>query len=455
MELTERIAESIVATTYDALPESARRAAKIGLLDTIGVMVPPTSIDRACGALADLVRDEVDGGPSTLIGFGAKSSAIMAAFLNGSCAHALDFDDTVDEINQHPSAQVVPAVLALAEKIGGVSGEDLLTAIAVGQDIGVRLSASRGEASKMETKWFSITTFGPFYATIAAAKLLRLNKEQTINAIGLALHRCHGQVSAVTDRDSELRAIRDGLTSKDGVLSALMAQKGVKATHKGIEILYSHYYDNDFSPDKVLLDLGSYFRGAEAAIKPWPSCRVTHGYIQATRDLMSENKLAVSDIDKIIAEVGPTTEHLLCEPAEYKRAPTESIQAKFSLYFTIALGAVKNPELSDFLPQNLGRRDVLELAKRVEYRPNPECGTITPVIVEIVPHHGTSVKKRVLDVYGHPNNPLPVDTIIDKFVDCVSYAKRPMEEEKARRLADYLLNIDQRRSVDELALLLP
>lgn len=459
MKLTQRIASSLVDVNYTSLPEAARKAAKLGILDTFGVMVPPSSLDETCEGLSELVGQEAGTGNSTLIGVGAKGSAVMAAFLNGSFVHVLDYDDTIDEIAHHPSAQSVPAAFAVAEKIGGVSGKDLITAVAVGSDLGARLSAAPKGKLGRDHQWFPISNFGVFSATAAAAKILNLNQEQMINAIGLALHRCHGQLGAVTAPESELRAIRDGFINKEGVLCALMAQKGVKVCNDAIERFYESYYSNDFDPDALTSGLGEHFRGVEASLKPWPSCRVNHGYIEATLAIQSEQHIPVENIQEIICDVSPGTRRLLCEPQEIKRAPVLSIQAKFSLYYSVALAALKTPEISDFLPQNLRKPELLSLAQRVTYRENDEMkrlqSTIAPAMVELRTHDGQSFSRRIDEVYGHPNNPMSEEAVIAKFKDCLQYAKNPISEHQVDRLGNRLMHLEDISDIYEISDLLP
>lgn len=455
MELTRRFAESVANARYETIPDAALRSAKMGILDTIGVMVPPARLDQTSANLFDLVAEEGLTGECTLIGVNAKSSALMAAYLNGSFAHVLDYDDTVDTMGHHPSAQTVPAALAVAEKLGGISGKDFITAVAVGQDVGVRLAgAPRGKLGH-DHHWFPISNFGVFAATSAAGRVLGLGEEQMVNALGLALHRCHGQLGAVTAPESELRAIRDGFINKEGVLCALMARKGVRACHDAIERFFGSYYDDDFDRDSLTEGLGAEYRGASASLKPWPSCRVTHGYMEAVRSIISENDLALDDIEAIITDVSPGTRQLLCEPEPAKRKPTQSIQAKFSMFFAVAVAALKTPEISDFLPENLENGEVLALAQKIIHRDNDECGQIAPAIVEVCTRDGRSISRRVDAIYGHPDNPMPNAAVIAKFKDCLRFCSNPVSDQQIDQLASMLVHLEQVQDVREVSALLP
>lgn len=458
MNLTETIARSIATTSYDTLPSNVREKTRLSILDTLGVMVPPSSLDETCDSLTAMVAEETGPGRSTMIGLGKKGSSIMAAYLNGSFAHVLDYDDTIDDLGHHPSAQTVPAALAVAERMGNVSGKEFIAAVAIGGDLGARLSSAPTGQLGVDHRWFPISNFGVFSATAAAGKILRLNEEQMINALGLALHHCHGQLDAVAAPESELRAIRDGFINKEGVMCALLAESGVKACGNAIELFFDIYYDNSFDSEALLVGLGEQFWNAGVSLKPWPCCRLTHGYMEATRQVLADNHIALADIRRITCVVPEGTRTLFCEPEAEKRAPCLSIQAKFSLFFTVALAVVKTPEIADFLPANLQRADVLSVVKRVQCRVSGELGlaaAITPALVEIQTTAGRSFSGRVDEVYGHPNNPMSEADVIRKFKDCMQYARQKIPARQIDQLAETLLNLDTVEDVAAVSNMLP
>jgi 2-methylcitrate dehydratase PrpD len=458
MNLTKTIARVISATSYDSLPTGVQKKTCLSILDTLGVMVPPSSLDETCNSLTSIVMEESGSGRSTLIGLGKQGSSVLAAYLNGSFAHVLDYDDTIDEIAHHPSAQTVPAALALAERSTKVSGKELIAAVAIGSDLGARLSAAPTGQLGVDHRWFPISNFGVFSATATSGKILGLSEEQMINALGLALHRCHGQLDALAAPESELRAIRDGFINQDGVMCALLAERGVKACGNAIELFFDIYYDNKFDPDVLLAELGSRFLNESVSLKPWPCCRLTHGYIQATRRLLAEHDVTIHDIQQITCVVSAGTRDLFCEPAAEKRAPSLSIQAKFSLPFTVALAVVKAPEIADFIPENLQSAAVQAVINKVHYRVSEELGlaaAIAPAIVEIVTTDGQLLSTQVDEVYGHPNNPMSDADVINKFKDCLQYAKQPISTEQVDQLVEMLLNLDAVEDINEVSKLLP
>ncbi len=274
MELTKKITENSKAR-YEDLPLKTRELTKRNILDTLGVMFPPTTLDKACASVCEIAREQGGIKESNIIGFGGKVPCTMAAFVNGSLAHALDYDDVSDVFPHHPSANVFPATLAAAEKTGGISGKEFITAIALGNDLSIRLSASVGQQAMSNQPWFPFSTFGVFSATLGAGKAIRLTEDQMVNALGIAVNRVFGTIECILDESSDIRGIRDGFTNREGVFCALMAGRGIAGSKDGIEKMLKHYYKNEHDPDILLSDLGKDFKGAEVSIKPWPVAKRT------------------------------------------------------------------------------------------------------------------------------------------------------------------------------------
>lgn len=454
MQLTSRVVQALSQSGYDDLPETAVMAAKHRILDTIGVTVPPRSLDDNCVRVTAHMLAEGAAGSASVLGSRRTATPLVAAFLNGFCGHALDFDDTYDEVGHHATAQCLPAALAVAQD-RGASGKELITAIAWGQDIGTRLSAARGAAGKEDPQWFPITTFGPFAAAVSAGKVMGLRHDQFVNLFGLALHRCHGQMSAVTARHSEVRAFRDGFVAQDGVMTATTAYLDIQACRDGIEQLYANYYAGDYDPELILSGLGEQFWGEQAAIKPWPCCRATHGYVDGIRALVDRHGIVPDAIDRIMLDARQFTISNLGEPVAEKRRPSKSIQAKFSLHFTAALAAVREPRIADFIGEALVDPQVLALADRVETRLDNDCGKLLPTNVEILLKDGRVLSQRCETILGSATRPLSDDALLAKFRDCLRYAREPLSSRDEERLIDMLLNLEKVSNVAELTGLLP
>lgn len=452
MELTRNITDYIVNMKYEALPKEVVRKTKIHILDILGVMFPASTLERGCIALEGIAKDVGGKEESTLVGFGGKVPCWMAAFVNGSLCHPLDYDDTIDEFTNHPSGHAFPAALAVAEKIGAISGKDFITAVAMGLDLNVRLSSGPRGGLIEDYPWCPITVFGVFSATAVAGKLLGLDHGEMINAFGIALDRASGISESITSPDSEMRAIRDGFANREGVLAAFMAQRGIAAYKYAFEGLYKVFYNNNYNSLSLISNLGVEFMGLKVSLKPWPACRGTHTYIKAALDIVTEYDLDPDEIESVIVTVGQYGK-ALCTPVEAKQKPKLSINAKISLPFIMGLVfAKRRVVIEDFFPENLSDAKVLEIAGKVKYKYDPQLpkGMIIPSIVEVKTKNGRSFSRTEDIPYGNPGNPMSDEQLIAKFKDCARYAKKMMSEEKIADLAKQVLELEKVKDIKEM-----
>lgn len=450
-DLTKALARNIVETRYDDLPVEAREATKRSILDTIGVMLPPTTLDKSCIAIYELVKEAEGKEECTLIGFGGKAPCWMAAFVNGSLCHAIDFDDTVDELPYHPTAPLFPAALAVAERKGGVSGQDLIAAVALGSDFGTRM-ASAPTGKILDRPFSPMTVFGVMGAAAAAGKVQSLSEDEMVNCLGLAFHRVAGITEAMAAPGSDLRGIRDGFSNKEGAVAALLAGKGVATCKDPIERLFETYYRGEYDPRPLTQNLGKRYRGIETSIKPWPACRQTHGYIQTAFAIMKQHDIESHQIDEVILTVSRSVGEHQCEPAEEKRNPASSIAAKRSVPFVAAVALAKGSvQIGHFLPQNLKDPDVLRMAQRITHKVDPTFGVVTPCPIEIRTKNGQSYSSRAGTLRGHPDNPLSKEELVEKFRDCARYGRARLSSSQIERLIAAILDLETVKDVRQIS----
>jgi 2-methylcitrate dehydratase PrpD len=451
MNQTIALLENIVNINYEDLPLEVVEKTKRHILDILGVMFPPSTLERGCQVLNEITKEGNGRPESTLIGFGGKVPCWMAAFVNGSLCHSMDYDDILDESPSHPSGNTFPAALAIAEKLGNVSGKEFITAIALGIDLNVRLSCAPKGSAIEDYPWFPISVFGGFSATAAAGKLLGFNVEKMVNAFGIALDRASGITESIFSPTSEIRAIRDGFGNREGVFAALMAQKGITASRDIIETLYKVFYRNNYDSSLLLANLGSEFMGQKVSLKAWPCCRATHMYIQAALDIANSYDVDPEKINEIILTVGRLGRDYLCNPPEAKQRPKLSINAKASLPFIMGVVFTKRRlHIEDFLPENLEDSRVLEVAERVKYEFDELSKAVTPTTVEVKIQDRGSLLKRGDILYGHPANPMSDGDIVAKFKDCTRYAKKALSEEKINHLVEKILRLETVKNMEEI-----
>jgi 2-methylcitrate dehydratase PrpD len=221
-DICQVFADHVANTRFDDLAEGAVQAAKKSILDIVGVTLAGSGMEPAVRGVADVVLDAGGRQEASLLGFGGKVPAQSAAFANGVMAHCLDFDDQTPW-GAHPDSSVVPAVLALAERKGNVSGRDLITSVALGQDLFVRLRCNVG----WRQDWNLSSVVGAFSSAAAASFVQGLPQEQIAHALGIASMQSSGTMQVIFGIGSDLRGMYAGFTAQGAVVSVLLAQKGI------------------------------------------------------------------------------------------------------------------------------------------------------------------------------------------------------------------------------------
>jgi len=248
-DIAYTLAKNVVNVRFDDLPDEAVEAAKKSIIDTLGVIVGASGITESLAGLMDLVRETGGTPESTIVGFGGKVPAIMGAFANGAMVHCLDYDDIEYDSTYHPSGAVVPAGFAIAERNRPIGGREFIAAVALGQDLGIRLALAI--PGQRKPPWHRSCVLSTFAATATVAKLLRLDDERVVDALGIALCQSAGPMEIRWGLGTDLGGLYFAFPAKAGVLSALLAQKGVagiKNCFEGRAGLFNLYFEGKYDP---------------------------------------------------------------------------------------------------------------------------------------------------------------------------------------------------------------
>lgn len=432
-DLVEHFASFVAETNYAKTPPDAVEAAKKSILDTLGVILAASGTEPAVRGLVELVHESAGRPESSILAFGGKAPAIMAAFANGAMAHCLDFDDQTPW-GQHASSSIVPAAFAVAERIGGVAGEDMIAAVAAGQDIFARLRCNVG----WKKDWNLSPVIGVFAAVAAAGHLLRLSREEMINAFGIATMQSSGLMELVAGTGGNVRGMYAGFSAKGAVLAVLLAQKGVTGVPTVFEGQYgffSTYFDGRYDREAILDGLGKEFKGSGTLYKLWPTVGTAHSHIHATIELLNENRLQLEDVKKIRLYVGDYHD-LMCRPLEARRAPETLVDAKFSLPFLVAVAAVhRGVQVLHFTEEALKDPRVLAAAQKIVPVADASLDwqlELPPGRVELEMADGRILHKVGTGVPGNSEAPLSWEAIGQKFRDCAAVSvRRPAPDQVA------------------------
>ena len=444
LDVCHHFGKYVAAARYEDLSADAVEAAKKTILDTLGVTLAASGMEPAVRSLVELLQQGGGSAESTVLGFGGKLPAISAAFANGSMAHCLDFDDQTPW-GAHAASSIVPSVFAIAERMGGVSGAKLITAVAIGQDLFARLRCNVG----WNQNWNLSSMVGAFSATASAAYVLGLSAEQTTHALGIASQQSCGTMEVIFATGSDLRGMYAGFTAKGAVIAALLAQKGITGINtlfEGKAGIFNVYFGGKYDREKMLDGLGMRFLGGSTLYKAWPAVGNSHTYIHATIELMKEKGIAPSDIETIRAFVGDFT-YTMCTPLDVRRAPTTLVDAKMSMPFIIGIAASKGKMgIADFSETALRDPEVLAMAAKVVPVQDPNQNwtfKLPDGRIEIVTRDGGVFERIGDNIPGSPEAPLNWDQLTEKFASCASVAAIPPSDAAMQRTQELVRQLER------------
>ena len=426
-DLSQDIADFVVSTSYKNLPAPAIDAAKKSMLDTIGVILAAGGMEPAVRGVVEFAKESGGRPESSVLGFGGRVPAVMAAFANGAMAHCLDFDDHTPW-GQHSASSLIPAVFAVAERVagtnGGVSGQELITAVAIGQDLFNRFRRN----VEWHKDWNFSTVMGVYCATAASGRILGLSQEQVAHSLGIASMQSCGTAAVLNAVGSDLRAIYAGFPARGAVTAALLAEKGVSGVptiFEGKFGVFDMYFGNRYDRDKIIEGLGSDYCGGSTLYKRWAAVGTAHSHIHATLGLVNDHDLNAAEIEEIKVYVGDY-HRLMCEPLEARRTPTTLVDAKFSLPFLVAIAAVRRDlTLDDFTEVALKSSLVLATALKVVPIDDPNLNwklELPEGRVEIVMKDGRRFDRVGRHVPGSKDAPMDWQDIVRKFINCASFS---------------------------------
>ena len=453
------MSEHLARVTYDDLPADVVITVKRAIIDTIACVLAGTPGEEVAPLLA-LATAWGGTASSTIVnGGGLKIPPDNAVLVNAAAVHQYDFDDTHDKAVCHPTSATLIAGLAVAQERGGVSGKDLITAIALGNDVTSRVAlAITGKLSNYP--WIRATIAGIFGGTASCAKILGATAEQHRHALGLALPQAAVTLASLHHGGSSVRSIRDGLSYRNSVLAAELAVRGVRGDAQvfdGPYGLYHAYFRGEYDPRQLTDELGTRYETSRVSLKPWPSCRHLHATLTATMELLEKHEIAFDDIDHIMLHVGDINLDR-CRPVVTGMVPSQRIDLLCNLPFAVG-AALRHRGLPLELYRNSDMADdvVLNAVPKVRWVLDEKQNgpwTLEPGMVDLTTRDGKVYSQESRFALGHPDYPMSAAQVKRKLIDCAAAAARPLSEERAMEIYEMVMNLDAVSDVEALAKLL-
>ena len=421
MGATETIARWVVNTGYEDIPPDAIRVANESCFDLLGVILAG-SVQPVGQIIQKYVAGQQAAPEATVLSGGGQSTLANAALANGTMGHALDYDDFGGF--GHPTVAIFPALLAIGEH-SGATGRDLLEAYVIGCEVGLALQHAT-KYKQMDRGFHATAVIGRLACAAACAKLMRLDERQTITALGIAGSMASGLIHNFGTMTKPLHA---GLTGRDGITAAQLAQAGLTAGDQVVEhpfgfaatVLGPGLYDLDEMAD----NLGRPFRTQDALIiKKYPCCGGNHAMLDSLFSLMRDHDFTVDDVAN--AEIDQSYYSVVMLYQE----PDDDLKGKFSAKYNVAAALVDGEVKIDTFTQEkidtpvmAGAMDKVRtrvMAKSEELLTNSEDGLKVKITLKDgrVLEHTTSRA----GILGSQQNPWGFDHIKAKFEENVALA---------------------------------
>lgn len=444
LTLVQALAAMMASARDRGLPAEVRTSVRQRVLDTLGICVAASSLPTSAAirrfALAQGGAPEADA-----VGVAGRLPAALAALVNGTLAHSLDYDDTHLPSVLHPSASVVPACLA-AGQLAGASGRDVVIATATGLEVCVRLGMAGYDEQARNSEYFdrgqhATSICGAVGGAGAAAMLLGLSEDGIAQAISVATSMASGIIEA-NRTGGTVKRIHCGWAAHAAICAARMAEFGITGPPTALEGRFGFFrafLGDRYHAAAITDGLGEEWCVPAINFKPYPANHFTHAGIDAAIALRQRG-VRPADVASLTLGVSGPTRHTVGAPIEVKRTPETGYQAQFSGPYTVAAGlfgghglGVGLADFTDELARDPARRALMAKVDVVE---DEACTEVFPhqfaAVLTCVTTSGQELTERVMTNLGGARRPLTEEQLAAKFADNARAALGDAELAKVR-----------------------
>jgi 2-methylcitrate dehydratase PrpD len=458
MTVLQKVSQFAAAVRDGKVEDGILQDARRRVTDIIGIALAATGVEpaQAVGAVIESWGGE---GQASVIGRSDRYPAASAALVNGTLAHALDYDDTHLPSVLHPSAAVVPAALAVAEASGS-SGRNLVAAVAAGDELAVRIGMAGydrelGNSIFFEKGLHATSIAGTLGGALAAAMLYGLEEEGIGHAVAISASMGAGLIEA-NRTGGTVKPVHCGWAAHAAITSAELARHGLTGPPTVFEGRFGFlqaYLGDEADVEALTRELGEEWELPRVFFKPYPANHFTHAGVDAAIRLREEG-LDVGETEEIELGVAAPSLRTIAQPEDEKARPKTGYAAKFSGPFTVATallgGGGLGVSLDDFTDEAVKDRAKLALASRVRCIADEECDRIFPnqfpAVLRVRLKSGEEREARVPHNRGGPENPLSDEELGTKFR---TNAGRVLPAGQVEELEEALRSLEEAETIEE------
>jgi 2-methylcitrate dehydratase PrpD len=437
--VTRELAHYIITASYDDLPANVRKEGVRTLLNWVGVAIGGSrhqTIDIAVATLSPF------SGPAQASLFGRRErfDIMNAAFINGVSSHIFDYDDTHLKTIIHPAGPVASAIIAYSE-MQPVSGKEFLNALVLGVETECRIGNSV-YPNHYDVGWHITGTAGVFGSAAAIGKLLKLNEQQMVWALGLAASQPVGLRESFGSMN---KSFNPGRAASNGIFAAMLASKNFTSSDGMIEAKrgWANTVSTKQDYNEILGDLGKRYEATLNTYKPFACGIVMHPAIDAAIQLRNENKLTADQIERVDLKVHPLVIELTG-----KKTPRTGLEGKFSIYHAVAVALIEGAGgEKQFSDRAVNDPTIVALRSRVMPVVTPGVDA-AQVDMTIVLKDGRQLHRYIEHAIGSTEVPMTDKQLETKFADL---AEGILPPQVIRRVMDACWNVEGLPSAAEIA----
>jgi 2-methylcitrate dehydratase PrpD len=440
----DRLAAFVEGVAAERLSDTAVRAARLVLLDTLGAMVAG-SAQPENRRLAQAMHERRSRATATLVGHAGKADPLLATFVNATAGVALEVDEGSRLGGGHPAIHVIPGALAVAEDLGADGGR-LLESIIAGYEVCSRL----GGATTPRPNVHSHGTWGTIGTAVAVAKLAGLDAAGARSVINLAASMSPANTWTTALEGVTIRNAYPGRSGLEGILAVDLHRAGFTGLADAPSDVYGTILADRFEPERALDGLGGPLRIEQNYFKLYACCRYNHFALDALLAMARAERLEAAHVERVVVTTIPFGPRM-AEPA-----PASMLGAKFSIPYAVAAALVLGrADVSAFVEPALSDPRIRALASRVEVRVDPKMsprGTDYPTaMVEVMLKNGRRLSDSTTVVRGDFADPVPAAEVVAKFV---ALASGVLGADRAHAVVEMVDQVETLKDVRDLTALL-
>ena len=452
---TSRIAQFVSSLRYDDIPAEVRTRIKLLVLDSIGCAL--YGADLEWSRILQRTLGGLDSTQSCRVwGTAQRVSAPHAALINGTQVQGFELDDVHRQGVLHVGAVVLPALLAIAELRPGMNGREFLTAAVAGYEIGPRVGICMGP-QHIAQGWHSGATVGVFSAAAGAARALRLDRERTVHALGIAGTQAAGLMAA--QYGAMVKRMHAGRSSQSGLYGALLAEQGLTGIVNVLESEYGGFCttfsrsQDRFQLAELTAGFGSVWQTMGIALKFYSCVGSNHTTLDAIRAIRAQRPFAPEDVEKIVVHGSQVT----MDHVGWKYVPQGLTSAQLNLPYCVATLLLEGECFVDqFTEDKVADPARMRLADKVQVAHDPQITAKGSkfrhmVRVQVFFRDGTMMERTVQAGRGNEKDFASEADIVAKFTNLATHALPPAQ---ARAIVDWILGVERQADATDLARLL-